>query len=217
MKLSRVFSVLPSLFLPSRALPHHPAWIIVKWAARPAEARRRWFAKPIRSITTATANSLIGWRIKSPKPAWPAGVRAAGSAIRIYPLRIPLPPRHIKGQRSIGSRSRASGAARRTGRQRRLAGVKLSFQYHPAGLRPESGRGRGWRIRSAPSPSAATWRRCGPLPGRCSNGISPPCPPRPRWSFPAATGRLFLSAPVRIKANTRRFCWIRQRPKAPVL
>ena len=42
------------------------------------------------------------------------------------------------------------------------------------------------------------------------------CRPRPRWSFPAATGRLFLSDPVRIKANTRRFCWIRRRPKAPV-
>jgi DNA/RNA endonuclease G (NUC1) len=38
--------------LPSRALPHHQAWIIVKWAARPAEARKRWFAKPIRLITT---------------------------------------------------------------------------------------------------------------------------------------------------------------------
>ena len=59
---------------------------------------------------------------------------------------------------------------------------------------------------------AAVWSVTGPL----FDGISPPCPPRPRWGFPAATGRLFLSAPVRIRANTRRFCWIRRRPKAPV-
>lgn len=68
-------------------------------------------------------------------------------------------------------------------------------------------------VREAYTLNNNMWSITGPL---FERHISLPCPPRPRWSFPADTGRLFLSAPVQIRANTRRFCWIRRRPKAPV-
>jgi endonuclease G len=89
--------------LPSRALPHHPAWIIVKWAARPAEAQTlvreaytlnnnshrkfaNWVAYKITKASLASGRSR-SWKRDPDLPAAdtlaPAAYKGASAALAV--------------------------------------------------------------------------------------------------------------------------------------
>ncbi|STV83469.1 DNA/RNA non-specific endonuclease [Klebsiella michiganensis] len=218
MKLSRVFSVLPSLFFAvacaatSSGVDHcevgcptgGSAQTLVREAYTLNNNSQRKFANWVAyKITKA---SLASGRSRSWKRD-PDFTRCG------YPC-----PRGIqRGQRSIGGRSRASGASRRLGASADWQALNYLSNITPQASDLNQG---AWARLEDKERALAERRERGGGVVRYRAAVRTayrlPCPPRPRWSFPAATGRLFLSAPVRIKANTRRFCWIRRRQKAPV-
>ena len=121
----------------------------MKWAARPAEARRRWFVKPIRSITTASANSLIV-AYKITKASLASGRSRSWKRDPDLPAADTLAPRHTKASAAL---------AVDRGHQAPLAGLGASADWQAlnylSNITPQAsdlnqGRGRGWRIRSAP-------------------------------------------------------------------
>ena len=212
MKLFRIFSVLPSLFF-AAACAAGLSHIDNCEVGCPTGGSDQTLVREAYTLNNNSHRKFANWvAYKITKASLASGRSRSWKRDPDLPAADTLAPAAYKGA--------SAALAVDRGHQAPLAGLGASADWQAlnylSNITPQASALNQGAWARLEDKERALAERSDVAAGRCSNGISPPCPPRPRWSFPAATGRLFLSAPVRIRANTRRFCWIRRRPKAPV-